>query len=164
MPWHCVACVALWHGVALKCHAKLPQIANYQLDKISWPCGSYYTYQKIKKMDKNIVRELYQRGDRKRKIALFKVYSEWILMDTSLKFIRDRINKDLGFNLITETEIKYARHHFKSQVDKISKAPLVQNRIIPESINQVPFTEGVSWTDPDEVTKNQNSLKSKFSK
>ncbi|KAA6437058.1 hypothetical protein FEM33_20270 [Dyadobacter flavalbus] len=114
-------------------------------------------------MDKKLLKELYQRGDRKRKIALFSVYSEWILMDTSLKFIRDRINKDLGFDLVTEREIKYARHHFKTRINKPSKPNLVNHPKAFESFDHTPTTESISWTNPDEVGSNQNSLKTKFS-
>lgn len=115
------------------------------------------------KIDKNIVKELYNCGDRKRKKALFMVYSELILMDTSIKFIRDRINKDLGFELITESEIKYIRHHFKSK--EILKAES-QSPISPikyNSHNMVNIKNDVEWTDPDEIGNNKNILKSKFS-
>lgn len=115
-------------------------------------------------MDKKTVKELYERKDRRRKLALFKAYSAWLFMDTSLKFIQERINRDLGFNLVAEQDIKYIRHHFKSLLQIIPKSSPPVKVSAPEKIISVRPPEEVSWTNPDEVTNNQNSLKSKFSK
>jgi len=115
-------------------------------------------------MDKKTVKELYERKDRRRKLALCKAYSAWLFMDTSLKFIQERINRDLGFNLVAEQDIKYIRHHFKSQLQIVAKSSLVGKVNALEEILPAPPAEGVSWTNPDEVINNQNSLKSKFSK
>ncbi|GGB83238.1 hypothetical protein [Dyadobacter sediminis] len=115
-------------------------------------------------MDKKTVKELYERKDRRRKLALFKAYSAWLFMDTSLKFIQERINRDLDFDLVAEQDIKYIRHHFRSQLQIVPKSSLAVKVNVPEEILPTRPAEGVSWTNPDEVTNNQNSLKSKFSK
>ena len=115
-------------------------------------------------MDKKTIKELYERKDRRRKLALFKVYSAWLFMDTSLKFITERINRDLGFNLVAEQDIKYIRHHFKSQLSSVPKSSMVVNVKVPEVTFQTQPADGVSWTNPDEVGSNQISIKSKFSK
>ena len=115
-------------------------------------------------MDKKTVKELYERNDRRRKLALFKAYSAWLFMDTSLKFIQDRINRDLGFDLVAEQDIKYIRHHFKSQLNIVPKSSMSVNVRTPQEILPASLADVVSWTNPDEVGNNQNSLKSKFSK
>lgn len=115
-------------------------------------------------MDKKTLKELFERKDRKRKIALFKVYSAWLFMETSLKFIQDRINHDMGFNLVSEYDIKYIRHHFKRKAQAVPKSFPVMISQIAEDIAPNSQEATLSWTNPDEIGSNQNSLKSKFSK
>ncbi|WP_439559259.1 hypothetical protein [Dyadobacter sp.] len=121
------------------------------------------TYQKIKRMDKKTIKELYECKDRRRQLALFKAYSSWLFMDASLKFIQERINRDLGFNLVTVRDIKYIRHHFKGQLQIVPKSSMAVNVKAPEAIFQERPADVVSWTNPDEVGSNQNILKTKFS-
>lgn len=113
-------------------------------------------------MDKRLVKELYERGDRKRKIALARAYRDWIFMDVSLKFICERINRDLGFSLVTENDIKYIRYHFKPGTAKQEHrngsvpAPAAKPTPLPAGTNEL------TWTNPEEIPPTQSNLKSKF--
>ncbi len=111
-------------------------------------------------MNKKLARELYERGDRKRKMALARAYPELLFMDVSLKFICERINRDLGFDLVTENDIKYIRHHFQPERRKpdLSLPPAIAS---PVKIST--GTSRVTWTDPEELTKTSPNIKSKFS-
>lgn len=113
-------------------------------------------------MDKRLIKELYERGDRKRKVALARAYRDVLFMDVSLKFICERINRDLSFNLVTENDIKYIRHHFKQEtVRKVhhnASAPTFSAKPA-----QLPVTsDELIWTNPEETPQKQSNLKSKF--
>ena len=111
-------------------------------------------------MEKRLVKELYEGGDRKRKIALARVYRDLLFLDVSLKFICERINRDLGFNLVTENDIKYIRHHFKPGTAK----PEPRNVPVPApAAKPTPAgTDELTWTNPEEIPSTQSNLKSKF--
>ena len=113
-------------------------------------------------MDKRLVKELYEGGDRKRKVALARVYRDLLFLDVSLKFICERINRDLGFNLVTENDIKYIRHHFKPGTTK----PELRNVTVPAPVTKsTPLpagTDELTWTNPEEIPPTQSNLKSKF--
>ena len=113
-------------------------------------------------MDKRLVKELYERGDRKRKIALARAYQDLLFMDVSLKFICERINRDLGFSLVTENDIKYIRHHFKAGTAK-QEHRNVSVQAPPAKPTPLPAgTDELTWTNPEEIPQTQFNLKSKF--
>ncbi len=114
-------------------------------------------------MNKKLAKELYERGDRKRKIALARAYPELLFMDVSLKFICERINRDLDFDLVTENDIKYIRHHFQPGTRKpdLSLPPAIAP--IASPVKTSTETSRVTWTDPEELTKTSPNIKSKFS-
>lgn len=115
-------------------------------------------------MDKKLIKQLYERGDRKRKLALSKHYFEWIFMDVSLRFITERINRDLGFDLVTERDIKYVRHHFANKTPDFGESanrprpPIYPGPLVKNADSEM------MWTDPDGLANRQVNLKSKFSK
>lgn len=111
-------------------------------------------------MDKRLVKELYERGDRKRKIALATAYRDLLFLDVSLKFICERINRDLGFSLVTENDIKYIRHHFKPGTTK--PEPRNVPVPIPQAKPLTTRTDELIWTNPEEIPPTQSNLKSKF--
>lgn len=104
---------------------------------------------------------LFLSKDRKRREALYTLYSQPIQLKLSLPFIADLINKDLDVvNLITKEDIKYCRHYFSG------KKKILQN-IFPEPIEATKIMidpSEITWTNPDETTNSQNQFKSKYSK
>lgn len=111
-------------------------------------------------MDKRLVKELYERGDRKRKIALARVYRDLLFLDVSLKFICERINRDLGFDLVTENDIKYIRHHFKQSSTKPEHRNV--SVPIPQAKPLTTRADELIWTNPEEIPPTRSNLKSKF--
>lgn len=116
-------------------------------------------------MTKDLLIELYRQQDRKRKRVLYDLFSSTILLNTSLHFIAQMINKELGIEgLITESDVKYCRHYFKNtKVQANARLPDIPKRhTIPDKLNETNSKE-INWTNPDEVNLNQ-VIKSKFSK
>lgn len=113
-------------------------------------------------MDKRLVKELYERGDRKRKMALARVYRDLLFLDVSLKFICERINRDLGFSLVTESDIKYIRHHFKPGTAKQEYRHVAVPAPVAKPISASASPNDLTWTNPEEIPQTQSNLKSKF--
>jgi hypothetical protein len=68
-------------------------------------------------MNKEILIELYQRKDRKRKMVLNKLYYSQIHSNLSQNYISSIINRDLGIeNLIQADDIRYCKFYFKQKV------------------------------------------------
>lgn len=126
-------------------------------------------------MTKDLLIELYRQQDRKRKRVLYDLFSSTILLNTSLHFIAQMINKELGLEgLITESDVKYCRHYFKNtKIQVNARLPDIPKRhTIPDKLNETNLGDGrrndghskeINWTNPDEVNLNQ-VIKSKFSK
>lgn len=112
-------------------------------------------------MDKNILKQLYERKDSSRKKALLKVYKEIVLQDTSLEFICQLINSDLGANLVTISDLKYVRYWNRKNASKYTQSKVVTN----EANRPIEPTKGkVSWTTEEEIINKKSSIISKFSK
>lgn len=118
-------------------------------------------------MDITTLLQLYSTKDSKRKRALFQFYEDIISMPASLSFIAKKINDDLGKDVISVADIKYARYQYvdkntvlkKSKKEGIEDKPKITKRENPNfSIDEITFT------DPDEIEVNSKSTKSKFYK
>lgn len=126
-------------------------------------------------MTKDLLIELYRQQDRSRKRVLYDLFSSTILLNTSLHFIAQMINKELGIEgLITESDVKYCRHYFKNtkvqvnaRLPDIPKKSFVAEKLHESSRGDGRRNDGrskeINWTNPDEVNLNQ-VIKSKFSK
>lgn len=121
-------------------------------------------------MTKDLLIELYRQQDRKRKRVLYDLFSSTILLNASLHFIAQMINKELGIeSLITQDDIKYCRHYFKdkkvqvnARLPDIPKKSFVAEKLLENNRSDGRSKE-INWTNPDEVNLNQ-IIKSKFSK
>ena len=112
---------------------------------------------------KDLLIQLYEQGDAKRKKMLFELYKPHFFQNFSVAYLIAIINADLGKDLITQSEVKYIREHFV----KKEKPNKIQFLTIPKPIEKsktVPIpTDEIVWSDPDELSKNNKYL-TKFSK
>lgn len=112
-------------------------------------------------MDKNILKQLYERKDSSRKKALLKVYKEIVLQNTSLEFICQLINSDLGANLVSVSDLKYIRYWYRKNASKYTQSKVRKS----EEVKPVkPASNAVSWTSEEDIINKKPNVTSKFSK
>lgn len=74
-------------------------------------------------MDKELIKQLYSRGDSKRKKVLYEVYKDLFLQKLSIEFTAKQLNEYLGEELVSIIDIKYIRRHFvRGQIQDFKKA------------------------------------------
>lgn len=116
-------------------------------------------------MNKEILVQLIQNKDKKRKRMLCKFYQNYILMDASLVFIAQMISKDLEVDgIVSALDVKYCRWLLSKENIKSTQLPdiPIKNNFISKPISKNPSE--IVWTDPDSEDYKQNSkLTSKFS-
>ena len=115
---------------------------------------------------KELIIQMYESNDRKRRRLLMDIFYHTITMNLSLKFICKLINKELARDdLVTEKDVVYCRFHFaKKSLQTLN----TQKTILKSSEKKQKVDNGnteILWSDPDEDNfKKQASIKSKFSK
>lgn len=117
-------------------------------------------------MSKELVIQLYQKQDRKRRRALFDLFSDTIQLNASLRFIAGLINQELGQEeMVSEVDVKYCRYYFSGKATpRLATIGSVHRDYKAPAGKKEPGKE-VSWTDPDDQSFNlKNPVKSKFSK
>lgn len=121
-------------------------------------------------MDKEILIDLFDRRDKKRRRILYRLYQQWIESDMSALYIADMICKQLGREgLVCAADIKFCRYHFKKRplktmVKKPGSLPIptLGNH---QASSSTLIKEDAGWTDPDKIDLQKNLIvKSKFSK
>ena len=121
-------------------------------------------------MDKEILIDLFDRRDKKRRRILYRLYQQWIESEMSALYIADMICKQLGREGIVEAaDIKFCRYHFKKRPLKVLvkqsgslPVPPLRNS---QASNPAPLKGDINWTDPDKIDLQENLIvKSKFSK
>ncbi len=121
-------------------------------------------------MDKQTLIDLFERGDKKRRRILYRLYQQLIESEMSAVYIADMICKQLGREgMINAADIKFCRYHFKKRP---LKAPAKQAGNLPPIIPRESLFENpprmkadTGWTDPDKIDLQKNLIvKSKFSK
>ena len=114
---------------------------------------------------KELLIQMYESNDRKRRRLLMDIFYHTITMNASLKFICKLINNELSRDdLVSEKDVVYCRFHFakNSKPSPLPKIPTKQITVTPKEVNT--NTE-IVWSDPDDDNfKKQISIKSKFSK
>lgn len=121
-------------------------------------------------MDNQILVDLFERRDKKRRRILYRLYQQLIESEMSAVYIADMISKQLGRQgMIKAEDIKFCRYHFKKRPLKtLTQRP----GTLPVSISKETQLEspsgikvGAGWTDPDKIDLQENLIvKSKFSK
>lgn len=120
-------------------------------------------------MDKReMLIQLYELKDRKRRRLLMDLFRDKIVMDISIKFICQLINNELERpNMVTKKDVVYCRFHFAKKLNVatyVAPPPITKNipKVAPPSV----IDDGkVSWSNPDETDfKKQLTKTTKFSK
>ncbi len=112
--------------------------------------------------------ELFESKDKHRRRYLYEIFADKINTNASRKFIAQWINRELARDdLISEADIKYCRHYFKTPSNRPTLPPIPANKhLMPRRHEQETEreTEELTWTDPDEDGFQKHSIKSKFSR
>ena len=119
------------------------------------------------KIDEQLLIELFEQKDRKRREALFGLFREDLFASLTRARIADMINVKLGRpGLITAEDVRYCRFYFKDKkTERIHRA--VEKTI--RKPDQPPDTENIlpsafKVTNPDEIKlEDQFKFKSKHS-
>jgi hypothetical protein len=116
-------------------------------------------------MNKEILLQLIQQKDKKRKKMLCKFYQNYILMDASLVFIAQMINKDLGIeDIITLHDVKYCRWLLSKENIQSTQLPDIPIQTFNAEPKMASNPFEIKWTDPDdEAYIKTKNIKSKFS-
>lgn len=121
-------------------------------------------------MNEEILIDLFDRRDKKRRRILYRLYQQWIESEMSAAYIADMICKQLGREgIVQAADIKFCRYHFKKRPLKAMVKPPGN---LPAStlrnsypLSPTPLQEDIGWTDPDKIDLQENLIvKSKFSK
>lgn len=113
---------------------------------------------------------LFEAKDSSRKRSLYKLYKDYINSDSSRAFIARVINTELKRpGLVTVADIKYCRLEFAKKEDKVANERKTINPIKVETnknkeVKKISIPDlDIQISDPDEIMKNKNILKSKHS-
>ena len=117
-------------------------------------------------MKNEIIVELFESKDKRRRRCLYDLYGDIINMKASIFFICKLINKELARDdLVTEKDVVYCRFHFSK---KSAQTLNSQKTTLTSSEKNQKVENGnteILWSDPDgDNYKKQASIKSKFSK
>ncbi len=110
---------------------------------------------------KQILKEMLQNKDPKRKKMLFEVFEHEIYFSASSQFVAQYLNKELGIeNLVSAKDVEYCRYNFNRKNVSKNKIPKIENRQTHKQPNKIEDSKEITWTNPDE--RNSNPYKSKF--
>lgn len=121
-------------------------------------------------MDNQMLIDLFERKDKKRKRVLFRVFKDIIQSDLTAVYIAEIINKRLDREgLVTSADIKFCRYQFKNRpLKKLDNHTAVSppHGIRAEKSGQKRTEKQVrTWTDPDSIDLQENLIvQSKFTK
>ncbi len=123
-------------------------------------------------MDKNILIDLFERRDKKRRKILYEQYEAFLATSLSAPYVAEMISKDLGKqDLVNAADIRYCRFYFKDK--PVVKTPMKATAKMPSSPDKPEVRPAkpngnksvMIWSDPDKMSTQDNVIvKSKFSK
>lgn len=83
------------------------------------------------KVDKNILIDLFERKDKKRRKILYELYAELVLTSLSAYYVAEMICSDLGKpELIDADDVRYCRFYFCKKPKTLSSAPEREVRLL----------------------------------
>lgn len=81
------------------------------------------------KMNRDILVDLFERKDKKRRKILYEIYSEMVLTSLSACYVAEMINSDLGkTDLIHADDVRYCRFYFRKKIETRPSAPEREER------------------------------------
>jgi hypothetical protein len=84
------------------------------------------------KVNKEILINLFERKDKKRRKILYELYSEMVLSSLSAYYVAEMISSDLGKpELIDADDVRYCRYYFRKTPKPIARVSLRTEPILP---------------------------------
>ncbi|MCF2494290.1 hypothetical protein [Dyadobacter chenhuakuii] len=126
------------------------------------------------KVNKEVLIDLFERKDKKRRKILHELYAEFVLTSLSAYYVAEMICSDLGKpGLINADDVRYCRYYFRKTPKPFNKLPVKTKRHFPspapESRPQHTHNLGVKnalkapWSDGDaKDMQDKISVKTKF--
>ncbi|MCF2502743.1 hypothetical protein L0663_05095 [Dyadobacter sp. CY107] len=126
------------------------------------------------KINKEILIDLFERKDKKRRKILYEVYAELVLTSLSAHYVAEMICSDLGkAELIDADDVRYCRYYFRKRSKPFDRIPLRTEPLHPapatESRPQHAHNMSVKnllkapWSDGDaKDMQDKISVKTKF--
>ncbi|WP_143828813.1 hypothetical protein [Dyadobacter fermentans] len=83
------------------------------------------------KVDKNILIDLFERKDKKRRKILYELYAELVMTSLSAYYVAEMICSDLGKpDLVDADDVRYCRFYFCKKPKTLSSAPEREQRLL----------------------------------
>ena|SRR5215217_7857211 len=126
------------------------------------------------KVDKEILIDLFERKDKKRRKILYELYAELVLTSLSAYYVAEMINSDLRKpELIDADDVRYCRYYFRKRPKPFDRVPLTTEPLLPspapESRPQHTYNMSVKnplkapWSDGDaKDMQDKISIQTKF--
>ncbi len=84
------------------------------------------------KVNKEILIDLFERKDKKRRKILYELYSELVLTSLSAHYVAEMISSDLGKpELIDADDVRYCRYYFRKRPKPFDRIPLKMEPLLP---------------------------------
>lgn len=119
-------------------------------------------------IDKQLLIELFEQKDRKRREALFGLFREDLFASLTRARIADMINVKLGrLGLITAEDVRYCRFYFKDKKTERIRRTVEKTTRKPDQPQDAESSQPNAFkvTDPDEIKlQDQFKFESKFAK
>jgi hypothetical protein len=83
------------------------------------------------KVDKNILIDLFERKDKKRRKILYELYAELVMTSLSAHYVAEMICSDLGKpELVDADDVRYCRFYFRKKPKTLSNATEREQRLL----------------------------------
>ncbi|WP_439585693.1 hypothetical protein [Dyadobacter bucti] len=84
------------------------------------------------KVSKELLIDLFERKDKKRRKILYELYAELVLTSLSAHYVAEMINSDLGKpELIDADDVRYCRYYFRKRSKPFDKVALRTEPLLP---------------------------------
>ncbi|QRR01496.1 hypothetical protein [Dyadobacter sandarakinus] len=83
------------------------------------------------KVDKNILIDLFERKDKKRRKILYELYAELVMTSLSAYYVAEMICSDLQKpELVDADDVRYCRFYFRKKPKRHSSAPMREEQLL----------------------------------
>jgi hypothetical protein len=84
------------------------------------------------RVNKEVLIDLFERKDKKRRKILYELYSELVLTSLSAHYVAEMICSDLGkAELIDADDVRYCRYYFRKKTKPFGRIPLKTEPLLP---------------------------------
>ncbi|WP_149242994.1 hypothetical protein [Dyadobacter sp. 32] len=127
-------------------------------------------------MNSELLIDLFERKDKKRRKILYEQYADLLLTSLSAFYVAEMISVELGMpGLVTADDVRYCRFYFRSKQTQRASIPIKSERLLPSSAPEprthrthqcnVKDPSALRWSDPDTMNMQDNIIrKTKFGK